>query len=167
MDSNYINRNSCEIMPAMNTAIHRSLTERLLHAVTFEAVAIVLCAPVIGWSMDAPLATTGSLTLAISLVAMGWNVVFNALFDAAQRRLGFERSWGVRTGHALMFELGLALMTVPMAAAWLGITWWQALVLDAAILLFFLPYTVLFNAGWDAAREAWLARRRRPCPAGR
>jgi uncharacterized membrane protein len=48
---------------------------------------------------------------------------------------------------------------VPLAAWWLGISLWQAFVLDIGIVLFFLPYTFCFNWTYDHLRARVLARR--------
>jgi uncharacterized membrane protein len=136
--------------------LQKSLTQRLAHSIAFEVIAIALCAPLGALLLGYPLAHMGLLTLMVSLVAMAWNMAFNALFDSLQRRLGFQRTLAVRGLHALLFEAGLILAVVPLAAWWLDIGLWEALVLDIGIALFFLPYTFIFNLAWDklAARAA-------------
>ena len=44
------------------------------------------------------------------------------------------------------------LLCVPVVAWWLQVSYWQALWLDIGVLLFFLPYTWLFNWLYDHAR---------------
>ncbi len=135
----------------------KSLAERVGHALAFEVVALVVCAPLFGWLMGTTVAAMGALTLAISLIAMAWNVVYNTAFDRLQRSLGFGRTLAVRVLHAVVFEFGLILVAVPLAALWLEISLWRALVLDAGLLLFFLPYTLVFNWAYDALRARWSA----------
>lgn len=139
----------------------KSVTERFFQALLFELVAIAICAPLGAWLLGYPLAHIGWLTLMISLIAMTWNMLFNLLFDRAQRRLGFDKTPLVRAAHAVLFETGLLLAIVPLAAWWLGIGLWQAFVLDIGIALFFLPYTYLFNWTYDVLRERFVARRKR------
>ena len=136
----------------------RTLTERLFHASTYELIAILICAPVAAWSMGTPLVKMGTLTAAFSAIAMVWNMVFSAAFDAAQRRWRFHKNFAVRVAHGVLFELGMFAMAVPLAAWWLDISLWTALVLDFGLLLFFLPYTVAFNWIYDLARARWMAR---------
>jgi uncharacterized membrane protein len=135
----------------------KSLAERVGHALAFELIALVICAPLFSWLMGTTVTAMGALTLAISLIAMAWNVVYNAAFDRLQRRFGFTRTLTVRVLHAVVFEFGLVLVTVPLAAVWLDISLWQALVLDAGLLLFFLPYTLVFNWVYDTLRVRWSA----------
>jgi uncharacterized membrane protein len=137
----------------------KTFAERAFHATLYEAVAIVLCAPVAAWAMGTSLPKMGALTLTFSAIAMVWNIVFNALFDSAQRRWPFERTFAVRLLHGAVFEFGMFAMCIPLAAWWLSISLWEALLLDAGLLLFFLPYTVVFNWAYDTARQRWWASR--------
>ena len=96
----------------------------------------------------------------ISLIAMSWNMLFNLMFDRVQRRAGFDRTVVARAVHAVLFEVGLLLAIVPLAAWWLGIGLWQAFVLDIGISLFFLPYTFFFNWTYDVLRARVVARKK-------
>lgn len=141
----------------------RSLGERIGHALAFELIALAICAPALAWLLDEPLLHLGALTLMFSTVAMLWNMLFNYLFDRAQRRLGFQRNLQARLCHAALFELGLIVVLVPLAAWWLSVGLLEALLLDIGLILFFLPYTVAFNWSYDVLRERWLARHGAPC----
>ncbi len=140
-------------------SLKRSVKERFFHSLAFELLALAICAPLGAWLLGYSLAHIGLLTLMISLLAMSWNMVFNALFDRAQRRIGFKRTLVARGVHALIFEVGLLLAVVPLAAWWLGIGLWEAFVLDIGIVLFFLPYTFCFNWAYDHLRVIVVARR--------
>lgn len=140
-------------------SLKKSIKERFLHSLAFEVIAIAICAPLGTWLLGYSLAHIGLLTLMISLLAMTWNMLFNSLFDRAQRRIGFKRTLMARGVHALMFEVGLLLAVVPLAAWWLGIGLWEAFVLDIGIALFFLPYTFVFNWSYDHVRALVVARR--------
>ena len=145
-------------------SLHKSVKERFFHALAFEVLAIAVCAPLGAWLLGYPLAHIGLLTLMISLIAMSWNMVFNALFDRAQRRLGFDRTLAARVLHAIIFEIGLVLAIVPLAAWWLDIGLWDAFVLDIGIALFFLPYAFVFNWTYDHLRARVIARKVRHAP---
>lgn len=144
----------------------RSATERILHALAFEGLATLICAPVIAWSMDKSIIATGLLTLMFAFTAMGWNMVFNVLFDRAQRRIGFTRNIRVRILHALLFELGLIFILVPVAAWWLSVGLVEAFLLDIGLLLFFLPYTMAFNWTYDTLRAQRFSKREAAQAAG-
>ena len=142
-------------------SLQKSLKERFFHALGFEVLAIAICAPLGAWLLGYSLAHMGLLTLMISLIAMFWNIVFNAVFDRAQRRMGFKRTLGARVVHSMIFEIGLILAAVPLAAWWLDIGLWEAFVLDIGIVLFFLPYTFAFNWSYDHLRSVLVARHMR------
>lgn len=136
----------------------KSLKERLFHAVLFELVAVIICAPVLAWLMNQPLSHMGAMTLMFSAIATLWNMLFNAGFDRAQRRMGFSRTLSVRVLHASLFELGLIFLLVPLAAWWLSVSLLEAFILDIGLILFFLPYAIVFNWVYDVVRERWVGR---------
>jgi uncharacterized membrane protein len=142
-------------------SLQKSVRERFFHAFCFEALAIAICAPLGAWLLDYSLAHMGVLTLMISTIAMLWNMVFNAAFDRVQLRLGFQRTVAVRAVHAVLFEIGLVLAVVPLAAWWLGISLWTAFLLDIGIVLFFLPYTFVYNLAYDSLRVRVVERQLR------
>ncbi|GAA6129977.1 multidrug/biocide efflux PACE transporter [Halopseudomonas sabulinigri] len=148
-------------MPTPALTPQKSLPERVLHALLFELVALVLFAPLIALLTSQSLARTGALTVMLSLIAMFWNMLFSAGFEALERRLGWRRTLWVRLLHAGLFELGLLLVMVPLIAWWLQVGLLQALLLDIGLVLLFLPYTLIFNWLYDLARPRVLARRRR------
>jgi uncharacterized membrane protein len=131
----------------------RSLSERLFHSLLFEVLAIVISAPLAAWLTGQSVTDMGVLTAAIATIAVLWNMLYNWLFDRLQDKVGFTRGAWVRTLHAFGFEFGLILVAIPFAAWWLGITLWQALLLDIGLVLFYLPYGFFFNLGYDKIRE--------------
>jgi uncharacterized membrane protein len=143
----------------------RPASARVLHALLFEGLAVLLATPTLAWLLDRSLGHMGLLTAAFSAIAMLWNLVFNLGFDRLQERLGFTRGLGVRLLHALGFEGGLIVVLVPLAAWWLSIGLWQALLLDLGLILFFLPYTLAFNWLYDLGYAAWRRRTNATCRA--
>ncbi|MDA8486434.1 multidrug/biocide efflux PACE transporter [Pseudomonas resinovorans] len=133
-------------------ALNKSIKERVFHALAFEGLAVLLTAPVLSLVLGKSLTHMGALTLMFSTVAMLWNMAFNSLFDRAQQRFSFQRTLPVRVAHAMLFELGLIVVLVPLAAWWLSIGLVEAFLLDIGLLLFFLPYTLAFNWTYDALR---------------
>jgi uncharacterized membrane protein len=90
------------------------------------------------------------MAVAASVIAIVWNVSFNTLFEkweARQRVKG--RSVLRRVVHAVGFEGGLALVLIPLMAWWFGVGLWEATLMEAGLLLFFLVYTYVFNWSFD------------------
>ena len=137
----------------------KSITERVVQAVGFELLALVICTPLLAWVMDKPMLDMGVVTMAIAALALAWNVLFNGMFDRLLTRLAIVRTAWVRVVHALLFEGGLVALGVPLIAWWLDISLWQAFVLDIGVLLFFLPYTYVYHWVYDVIRERVLLRR--------
>ncbi|MGC6370437.1 multidrug/biocide efflux PACE transporter [Pseudomonas sp. K2I15] len=140
---------------------NKSITERVWQAIGFEGLALLICTPLLVWIMDRPVAQMGAVTLAISLMALTWNIIFNSLFDRLKARLKLANGGWTRVLHALMFEGGLIIVCVPLIAGWLNISLMQAFILDIGVLLFFLPYTYVYHWGYDAVRERVLQKRMR------
>ncbi|PQP00092.1 hypothetical protein C5612_24420 [Pseudomonas frederiksbergensis] len=138
---------------------NKSITERILQAIGFELLAILICTPLLAWVMDKPMLDMGVATMAIAALALAWNVVFNGVFDRLLKRFALVRNAWVRVVHALLFEGGLVAFGVPLIAWWLKISLWQAFLLDIGVLLFFLPYTYVYHWGYDVVRERLLVRR--------
>lgn len=129
-----------------------SLTERLAHATGYEVGAVVMSAPVMAWVFDKPVETTGALALVISLIAMAWNMLYNAIVD---RHVAKPRhQWGLRGRllHGLGFEGGIVALCLPVAMWMLGISLVEAFMLEAGFFVFILPYTVLYNWAFDKAK---------------
>lgn len=138
----------------------RSVKERIFHGVLFEILAIGIATPLAAWLTGESLAAMGVLSAVISLMAISWNMFFNWLFDHLQRRLGFRRGFIVRVAHACAFEVGLIIMAVPFIAWWIDASLLHAFMVDIGLILFFLPYSFLFNLGYDKARVAVIRQRR-------
>ena len=84
------------------------------------------------------------------MIAVIWNLVFNALFERWESRQAVRgRSVRRRIAHAIGFEGGLIAFLVPMFAWGLGVSLWQALVMDLGLVVFFLVYTFVFNWAFD------------------
>ncbi|MBD8164266.1 multidrug/biocide efflux PACE transporter [Erwinia persicina] len=140
----------------------RKLKERVFHAVGFEVLAIAIVSPVAAWVMNKPLLQMGALAIMLSTVAMIWNIIYNAGFDRLYPRDKVKRGLALRIMHALGFEGGFILIGLPLAAWMLGVSLWQAFMIEVAFFLFFLPYTVVYNWLYDKLRERFIAARRHP-----
>lgn len=137
----------------------RSAKERAFHALTFEVIAILLITPTASWVMGHSIAEMGALTIMFAVIAMLCNVIFNFLFDLAQRRMKFKRTTKVRIIHTVLFEGFFIMISLPLACWWLSISLFEAFMLDLSLTLFFLIYTFVFNYLYDYVRESLFIRR--------
>lgn len=141
-----------------NTA-KKSFGERILHAVGFEALAVLISAPVAAWLLNKSMFEMGTLAILLSTTAMVWNIIYNAIFDRFWPVSRVTRTFKVRVCHALGFESGFILIGLPIAAGWLGISLLNAFMLEIGFFLFFLPYTVAYNWLYDTLRQRVLNRK--------
>ena len=127
---------------------NRTATERLLHTLSYEGIALLITIPGAAWITGEPVTGIGMTAVALSLLAMVWNLLFNMGFDHFWP-VGTPRSVGTRILHAVGFEGGFVLFAVPVTAGMLDMGVMEAFMLDIGFLLFYLPYTYVFNWGWD------------------
>ncbi|AKX45405.1 hypothetical protein AKN87_10135 [Thiopseudomonas alkaliphila] len=127
----------------------QGLKRKLVYVSLFETIAIVLTMLLL-MLLGHDSAHSGAVSVVISVIAVVWNLIWNYSFEAWERRQTVKgRSIRRRLVHAVGFESGLALMTIPLLAWWLSIGVFEALALDIGLLLFFLLYTFVFNWGFD------------------
>ncbi|AYN16405.1 Na(+)-translocating NADH-quinone reductase subunit E [Pseudomonas monteilii] len=136
-----------------------SFTERLVHAVGYEVFAVLLCAPLLSWVMGKSLATAGALAVTLSVIAMLWNMVYNALVDRWVQTERIHWKASARFVHGLGFEAGLVVWCLPVAAWMLDISLLQAFMVELGFFVIILPYTVLYNWTFDKARHLLMQRR--------
>ncbi|MDX7952450.1 chlorhexidine efflux transporter [Lichenihabitans sp. Uapishka_5] len=105
--------------------------------------------PVIGLVTGASAVDSGTLSVLISVGAVvanaGWTFVFDRWVPTRQRGLR------LRLLNAAGLELLIAAYTIPLTVLITGATLKAALALDAGAIVFFLVYSLLYNAAFDAA----------------
>lgn len=143
----------------------KSLMERIIHAVSFEGLATLILAPTAAWLMQRSVVEMGGLSVLLATLAMVWNLIYNAAFDRIWPVSRVTRNLKIRALHAIGFESGFIIIGVTAVALLLGVSLMQAFMLEIGFMLFFLPYTMLFNWAWDTLRVRVLKRRRQRIPA--
>lgn len=133
---------------------HRSPFERTFHAVTYEVLGIITSAPIISFFTGKPIAESGALAVVVSVIAMIWNYAFNLLFDKLQNKYHFKRNLFVRIIHGTGFEVGLVFLTAPTIALLFRMGIIDAFFLEAGMLIYFFPYTIVYNWIYDKIRFA-------------
>lgn len=122
---------------------------RVIFVVLYELIAI-LASSLLFMAIGQGAGASGAMAVVASTLAIAWNVTFNHLFEKWESRQSVKgRSVARRVTHALGFEGGLALALIPLMAWWFGVSLWQATLMEAGLLLFFLVYTYAFNWAFD------------------
>lgn len=129
----------------------RSPADRLRHALSFELIGILLATPLGALVFHLPAGDSAVVVVASATIAMVWNYIFNWGFDRVLEARGGTtlKTLKQRILHALLFELGLMAMLMPAIAWYLGISLWEALVMDIAFALFYMGYAFVFNWAYD------------------
>ncbi len=88
----------------------------------------------------------------MSLLAMIWNYIYNLLFDYSLKALNkplHSRGFLLRSFHAIFFELGFMLVSIPAVMIFMGYTFLQAIALDIGFLIAVPIYTFIYNLMYD------------------
>ena len=129
----------------------RTQRDRIRHAVGFEIIALILSIPIMSFFFSFDIKDIGVIAIVGSIMATIWNYGFNIVFDKGMVR--FKRSTfktpAIRVLHVLLFESGLLMLYLPMVAWYLGISLWQALIMDASLVGFYLAYNFSYNWAYD------------------
>lgn len=59
----------------------KTFTERVFHAVSFEAIAIAITAPLSAWLLERSIFQMGTVAIVLSTLAMLLNLFYNMIFD--------------------------------------------------------------------------------------
>jgi len=129
----------------------RSTGDRIRHTICFELFGLALATPLGTLVFDHSPTDIGAIAVGSSLIATGWNFVYNLGFDKLMMRLRgtTRKTVPLRILHAFLFEGGLLLVLLPLISAYLGITLWEALMMDLAFAGFYLVYAFVFNWAYD------------------
>lgn len=131
----------------------RSFGDRLRQIALFEIGGLVLITPPFAWASGVGVIDSLGLLALIALIAAVWNGSYNTAFDWIEGRLtgrrADQRPWAMRAVHALGFEGGLLLITLPVVMWWTGMGWLAALIADIALAFAYVVYAFLFNLGYD------------------
>lgn len=129
----------------------QGLKRRVVYITLYEGIAIVAASAGLALMSGQGVGHSGVLAVIASVIAVLWNLGFNALFELWESRQAVRgRSVKRRIAHAVGFEGGLVFFLVPIFAWWLGVSLWEALVMDLGLVVFFLGYTFVFNWVFDA-----------------
>ena len=127
--------------------------ERILHMVLFELVALILMATLATLITGNGAGKMTGLAIALSLIAMGWNYIYNYGYDKVFGADRSKRTAKVRILHGLGFELGMMIISFPVLMWTLQLGFWSVLVMDIGVVIFFVLYSIGFNWVYDTIRQ--------------
>ncbi len=131
----------------------RSPLDRVRQVLLFEVGGLVLITPPFVWLTGVSLVESLGLLAMIAAIAAVWNALYNTSFDWVEGRMtgrqSDQRPVPLRVLHAVGFEAGLLLVSLPVVMAWTGMGWMEALLADIGLAAAYVIYAYVFNLGYD------------------
>ena len=122
---------------------------RLIHAISYEVILLVIIAIALSFIFSMPLEVTGILGVIMAIISVIWNMIFNHYFEKVEHKYQWKRTIPVRILHAVGFEGGLMLATIPIIAYMMNMSFIEALILDFGLTMYILVYTFIFQSCYD------------------
>lgn len=129
----------------------RTMKDRIRHTIVFEVLAVTIVTVAGSWVTGHEMEKLASLSILFSFLAMGWNFVYNILFDHWDKKYrgAAPRGFWIRTLHAVLFEIVFLFFGIFLVAYWLQISLMDALILDIGFAVFFVIYAFCYNWAYD------------------
>jgi uncharacterized membrane protein len=128
----------------------RPVLRRVVFVVGYETLSVLFTVGVLSALLGHGGGASTLTAVLVSTVATGWNYLWNTIFEAMERRRGATgRGAGSRAVHAIGYEGGVLLLTIPIVAIMLGVNLLEALAIEAGLLVFFLVFTVVYTWVFD------------------
>jgi uncharacterized membrane protein len=136
--------------------IERSAGERFAQAVLYEAIAIAFLTPVYSWAFGMPLDNSFYTMAMTSFAVVIWAAIYNTMFDRVMYRrtglLAHEKTTRLRVLHAVLLEITITFIAVPIILVMSGASIWVALLADIGFSVIFAIYTYIFYLIYDRLR---------------
>ncbi len=126
--------------------------------VLFEVFALIMMAGLATYITGNGAGEMAGLALAMSLIAMAWNYVYNYGYDKIFGADRTKRTKKTRVLHGLGFELGLMTVTLPVLMWVLKLDFLTVLIMDIGLVIFFVLYAIGFNWAYDSVRDYFVTR---------
>lgn len=128
----------------------QGVKRKLVYVTAYELIGMTISTLGLALLSGHAPSSTGPLAVVITTLAVSWNFIYNYLFEWWEsRQASRTRTLKRRILHAVGFQLTLVVYLIPLIAWWMGITLWQALLLDMALIVIIPCYTFLFNWAFD------------------
>ena len=126
--------------------------------VLFEVFALIMMAGLATYITGNGAGEMARLALAMSLIAMAWNYVYNYGYDKIFGADRTKRTKKTRVLHGLGFELGLMTVTLPVLMWVLKLNFLTVLIMDIGLVIFFVLYAIGFNWVYDSVRDYFVTQ---------
>lgn len=140
-----------EIRPPRYFQAH-PVQRRIVYVAGYEGLSVLFTVVVMSGVLGHGGGQSTLTAVMLSTAATLWNYLWNTAFEAFERRIGATgRGIVSRVVHALGYEGGVLLVTIPLVALMLGVSLLEAAMLEGGLLVFFLVFTAVYAALFDRA----------------
>ena len=141
---------------AWRAANVRSLRERVIQTLWFEALGLAIVSPLFALFAGATVGDSFAFLAVLSIVVMLWSALYNTLFDLIELhvagRVASDRPHHRRVLHALALEASAVIVTWPLVVALTPLSWREALPADIGLTLVYAVYGNVFHLVFDRLR---------------
>lgn len=130
-----------------------TLKDRIAHMFLFELFALIIFIPLAMIVTQQGAATMTWLSIALTLIAMIWNLLYNWGYDALFGSDRMTRTFRTRIFHGAGFELGMILTSFPILMHVLQENFMTILLMDIGAVTYFFIYAIVFNWVYDIIRN--------------
>lgn len=128
----------------------RPKLRRLVYVVGYEGLSVLFTVVVLSALLGHGGGESTLAAILVSTTATLWNYVWNTLYEAFERRRrATGRGARDRAIHAIGYEGGVLIFTIPLVAILLGVSLLEALAIEAGLLVFFLVFTLAYTWVFD------------------
>lgn len=128
----------------------QGLKRRVIYVSSYEIIGLTISSLGLALLSGTQLSHTGPLAIFITTIAVSWNFIYNLISESWEKRqLSRQRTVKRRIAHAIGFQLTLIVFLIPLIAWWMKISFLDAFLLDAALIVIIPIYTFVFNWSFD------------------
>lgn len=128
----------------------RPQLRRVVFVAGYEALGVLFTVFLLNTILNHGGGESLSSAVIVTTVCAIWNYLWNLLFERLERIAGRgQRGAIARTLHAVGYELGALIFTIPLVAAILSVSLFEALMIEGGLLVFFLFFTVVYTWAFD------------------
>ena len=128
----------------------RPVMRRIVYALGYETLSVLFTVVVMSGLLGHGGGQSTLTAVLLSTTATVWNYVWNAVFESLERRIGATgRGPVARALHAVGYEGGVLVFTIPLVAVMLGVSLLEAAMIESGMLLFFLVFTAVYAWAFD------------------
>ena len=123
----------------------QGIKRRIIYLSSYEVFGLLISSSVIATLSNSQLSHTAPLAIAITTVAVTWNLFYNLLFESWEKRQVLrKRTVKRRIFHAIGFQLTLIVFLIPLIAWWMNISLIDAFLLDVSLVFIIPLYSFVF-----------------------